>query len=332
MGRKGRGLQIANDVVISGTELRVGDRLTPSPDCPDPSGYRTCQIPCTILFWRPTFDAKGCLLDPIVWRNPIFDPELGTSPAKTMVVDALHTVYYGPAMRWASAVLWRILLSDPWGFGTLDPALEHGCKFLKRSMMAFFEDNGVPHNRRLNDLNLSMLGERNKFGLKTAEQHAGCVLRMKAAEVGTILPWVYQMLNEHVGLPHLKSLQLAGRALQAWLEVTRSNPLVLPAAAAQSLRDHCTRFSLAAARAQLAFTPKFHFFAELSLQAEWQGNPKILATWADEGLNLRLRKAAAAAHHARQSERIFTWLNLQGALGNSTSLFGWSEIPGVALQ
>ena len=75
-------------------------------------------------------------------------------------------------------------------------------------------------------------------------------------------------------------------------------------------------------RALIAFVPKHHFFAELTLQAGIHGNPKLFACWIDETLNLRLREAAAAAHSRRQEERIFQGLGLQGTLGVVGKLWG----------
>ena len=47
-----------------------------------------------------------------------------------------------------------------------------------------------------------------------------------------------------------------------------------------------------------------------------------MATWADEGLNLRLREAATSAHVMKQEERMFEKLFLQGSLGTLDSVWG----------
>ena len=112
--------------------------------------------------------------------------------------------------------------------------------------------------------------------------------------------------------------------MHTWLEVTRAEVDVLSVASLQSLKDNCQRCLQHMARAQIAFVPKFHFWAEMTLQCERFGNPKTWATWKDESLNLRLREAASAAHVMRQEHRVFQWFNLIGAMDRSSSLFGHS--------
>ena len=100
-----------------------------------------------------------------------------------------------------------------------------------------------------------------------------------------------------------------------WLAITRENGDVMPAPACQELVDCCQRCLMNCSRAGVQFTPKFHFFAHLSLQARELGNPKLYGCFQDESLNLSLRNIAQGCHRARQEERIFTHMNLLGTLG-----------------
>ena len=153
--------------------------------------------------------------------------------------------------------------------------------------------------------------------------HPGGILKTKAAESGVMLPWAQKLLADFGGgLPMLTYFTAAGTAMARWLEVTRTQPDILSPAACQELKDNAQRHLLHSQRALISFTPKHHFFAELTLQACWHGNPKNLATREDESLNLHLRDAAAAAHRARQEERVFHWLSLQGTLGTLPNIFG----------
>ena len=103
--------------------------------------------------------------------------------------------------------------------------------------------------------------------------------------------------------------------MSRWLDTTRENGDVLPATASQELVDCCQRCLAHCSRANVQFTPKFHFFAHLSQRARVQGNPKLYGCFQDESLNLTLRNIAQGCHRARQEERIFTHMNLLGASG-----------------
>ena len=191
-------------------------------------------------------------------------------------------------------------------------------------MMNYFEVASIPSDRRLNDFKLNMIGQRGDYAVGEVERaHPGCPMYMKAAETGIVFGWARSLLAEKGSkLRTFRSLTAAGDALHEWLEVTRRAGDILTEVEHQSLVDNCQRHLLHSARALVAFVPKHHFFAELSLQSGRMGNPKLFSTWLDEGLNLRLREAAASAHIMRQEERIFHWLQLQGTLGVAPNLFG----------
>ena len=326
------GLCVVGEQVIGDVVLRVGDRMVPSPELRNTANYKKAELPFRAVFWRANKMRSGAVTDPVHRRNPIFNTECGTSPAGTMVVDALHTVYYGPMTKFESAVLWRVVLQNPWGFrGNNKEVMEQCGTALETNLFNWFHQKNIPHDRRITDFGLSFLGDRLGCAVDGELQHPGDALKLKAAEVGTLLPWVESVLHEHgTRLPDFEHLSNAGKSLASWLQITRENGLVLPALASQGLRDAAVRHLLSCARANIAMVPKHHFFAELSKQAGSRGNPKALATWADEGLNLRLRAAAQHAHHARQEERIFTWFNLQGALLKDKSNYGIAKIPGLS--
>eukprot|EP00959_Pyramimonas_sp_CCMP1952_P000756 14772-Pyramimonas_sp.AAC.1 len=57
---------------------------------------------------------------------------LGTSPTKSLAIDALHCVYYGPIMRWVGSALWRTVLHNPWKFrGGPEAIIELGSRRLE---------------------------------------------------------------------------------------------------------------------------------------------------------------------------------------------------------
>lgn len=219
-------------------------------------------------------------------------------------------------MRLSSVILWRIILANPWNIhGNKDVRLDVGCVRLKGQMLSW-EDQHVPADRKITNLTISMLGGKTKHCNDGAEPHPGSILKLKAAECGTILEFCVAILPEYLGVvPHGQELLLAGNALLSWLAITRSESDIVSALSLQEMRTLGQRFLLNCERASVSFTPKFHFFAHLSEQAFSFGNPKMYSTWLDESLNRLLRDIAASAHRSRQAERIFRLMSLQADLG-----------------
>jgi hypothetical protein len=329
--KKARGFALNADVAIGDVQLRNGDRLEPSNDLQYVFSFGQRELPFVATCWRPSADASGAGLDPIIHRNPLFSQELGTSPQQCLVIDSLHTVYYGPMMRWTSAVIWRIVLLNRWGVtGGIEAVAEEGCTILKENLLEWYEDQKIPFDRRVNELTAKMIGERLGCTVKGPHQHPGCMLKCKAAESSILFAWARSILDQYGSeMPLFKHLQMAGAALARWLAITREHPNVLPGSAVREIREAAQRHLLYSARALVGFVPKHHFFAELSKSTDLHGNPKGFATWQDESLNLKLRNAAAAAHMAHQEQRIFDLLNLSASLGLLPNVFGDAVVFGV---
>eukprot|EP00974_Lingulodinium_polyedra_P098889 9584787-Lingulodinium_polyedra.AAC.1 len=155
-------------------------------------------------------------------------------------------------------------------------------------MLKWFEDHQVPADRRLSTLTLKMMGDR--LGCEIGgEPHPGCALKVKAAETGSLLPWSLAVLDQWGARVHCAGqLLTASRALERWLEITRTGGRVLSPALSQELRDCCQRCLVNCSRAGVSFTPKHHFFAHLSMDASNKGNPKLYSCFLDESLNLVL--------------------------------------------
>ena len=332
-GKHGFGLSIKEPVVVNGVRLEEGDFLSPTPSLPDVMAIHTTQLPHTCVFWRLRFDfakrsAGGCQ-----HRNPVFgNQSLGLAgldvitvePADVLAIDSLHTVYFGPVMRWISAALWRILLLNPFRIvGSSSCILELGARRMGADMVTWFEENKVPHERRVGNLSPSMLGSPEGCEVGGAKPHPGCGMKYKAAETGALLPWTISFLQRRgQNVAHYQELLQAGLALDNWLGITRDGGKVLLAQECQSLLDNAQRHLLFAQQAGIHMVPKHHLFVHLSWQSFDLGNPKVWSCFLDEGLNLVLRNLAAACHRARQEERIFTSFDLLGKLDWSPYLYG----------
>ena len=51
--------------------------------------------------------------DPVLHRNPLFMPVLGTSPARALMADALHILYMGVCGRIVAVVVWAVIRANP---------------------------------------------------------------------------------------------------------------------------------------------------------------------------------------------------------------------------
>ena len=154
-GKKGRGRTVTARV----GPLEPGDRLVPSIVMMDIGMLDDAPLPLVAVFWRSRVDHKGVCLDAVVNRTPLFSQALGTNPVRTLQIDTLHTGYYGPAMRWTSAVIWRTLLSTTWNVGgSAQERLELSCRRLRADLFKWFDDTNLPHDKRLGDFTLAMLG------------------------------------------------------------------------------------------------------------------------------------------------------------------------------
>lgn len=323
--KNGRGRIMSAPLVVGGQALMSGDRLDPSEQLTDVMLLDEQPLPIVATFWRARSDFAGRITDPVMHRNPLFADDLGTSPQAIVAVDSLHSVYYGPMMRWSSATLWRVLLSNPWNLpGPDGQVLDLGTRRLRAHMFTWFEQQNIPHDRRIGDLTLTMLGSREHCTVGGERPHPGTILKTKAAETGIIFEWAMALVQSDLGrlVPHQGELIRSGANLQRWMDITRTSTLVLTPALSQELRDCSQRHLMHSSRALIHFIPKHHFFGHLSERAWWQGNPRCYSCFKDEGNNLTLRDTAAACHRTRQSERIFTSMGLLGALRPELGLFG----------
>ena len=156
------GLWARSDIAINGVNLKKNDRLEPSRAVPDIFGLAKLNVPFTATFWRPRRGDRDLeIIDSLHHRCPLFSEELGTSPHRTLAVDALHTLFLGPILRFISCVLWRILLMNPWRVnGDLDTVLNIGIMWLNGDLETWQVQENVDLNRRVHGLTLKMMGKR----------------------------------------------------------------------------------------------------------------------------------------------------------------------------
>ena len=91
--------------------LERGDRLGPSPLCPDIGGLdRRVDFPFDLVFWRSGANVLT------KHRNPLFAPGTHVYP-DLLRVDEMHTMHLGVFALFAAHSLWAVIEADVWGLG-----------------------------------------------------------------------------------------------------------------------------------------------------------------------------------------------------------------------
>ena len=263
---KGRGLTLTSDVRSHALGLAKGDRLEPCESLQDPHAFKVRAVPFQCLLWTVSCSAQGSLLDPVVHRCPLFDESTGITP-DNIAIDALHTVYYGPVQRFASAVLWRVNLSNPWDVrgSTLDSRLEAGAARMRIDLFDWQRKSNIPAGERLGDWNQKMMGDRRGAQHSPEMAHPGCALKLKAAETGLILIWACDLLMR-VGheVPFRDELHQIGIALIEYLDALRSYPDVPSDEQCDRLYELMIQVNTLSQTSSIGIVPKHHFFYELT--------------------------------------------------------------------
>ena len=207
-----------------------------------------------------------------------------------------------------SAVIWRVLLSNPWSLrGSLATVKEDGVKRLRTHQLAWYEAENIPHGRRLGDFTVVMLGESRGCELNDdSYAHPGTTMKTKAAETGILFRWALDIIQDDQlasQVAYRSNLLIAGRSMQEWLELTRTGELCLTILEYQKLRDSAQRHLVHSRIARIALVPKHHFFAHLSIRAFFHGNPKAYTCFVDESGEI-LQAVATGPSKQTESSRI----------------------------
>ena len=198
-------------------------------------------------------------------------------------------------------VCWQAFEADVWGVrGHLpeEAYLALASLRLRADLFVWYRRQRIDHPGRpvyeLGDLQLSMLGSRGHRAL-----HA------KAAESGTLLYFAVDYAELHsASLACGDALVNCGLGLRQYMEVTRSSPLRMDAAARQGLADSILRYLTYRDDAGVEWKPKAHLSSHIVHDGGRFGNPLCTGTWLDEGLNAQLAAVCRSSHAAVWSQRV----------------------------
>ena len=207
--------------------LAKGDRLEPCPACPEIGALENVsEFPCELLFWRPSATRM------VNHRCPLFTERTGLNLSR-IVVDEMHTLHQSVFPTYILAVLWGILEA-----GCYEPAMRLGklpgqqqtMLRIRSDLMTWYRVQREKHPEK-------PLYSVDDFVLADVGTYEKPVLRFKAAQTGTLVPFALSLAQKFRGtLPNGDALVRAGSALVKYLEVTRSNGSNLVLSAMQAIR------------------------------------------------------------------------------------------------
>ncbi len=192
--------------------LIARDRLEPSTSLPDVGRFEELIPPCRVLFWRVSRETL------CTHRCPLFTARIGITPADTISLDLLHTLFLGPMLIWCRTVIWILLLSTVWGVHERsdDEKVIVGLKCLKAEMQIWYEtyDRQHPQDKstRISTFTQKMIGTRGKPKCK-----------VKAMECFYLMLFLLDLLGKYrirIGASYEKLVD-GGRALKDYVEMLK---------------------------------------------------------------------------------------------------------------
>ena len=267
VGKKWKGRTIKANLQIDGQPLLLaGDRLEPSQQLMDVGALHVVPLPLTVVFWRVS-RLEDQVTDAVHHRCPLFCEELHTDPVGTIVVDTLHTLYYGPIMRWTSAALHRIVAANPWCVRGTPAKIRDICmKRLSADAQSYFELHNIPHDRRVTDITPKMIGAAGANSI----DHKGCLMKVKAAETSILMGFALHALKTHnLNQPQLTA---AGEALSTYLLVMHSADAVPSNTDCRLLMDHMITHLVLCEGAHVHYAPKHHLCVEMTYRKYLDGS------------------------------------------------------------
>ena len=232
--------------------------------------------PLPVTFWRPSRSSI------VLFRNPLWAPEIGVTPQKTIALDLLHTFYFGPMHIWSRETLWELFTNRIWcdASVTETEAILLQLMSFKRELFAWYdEQQRAGHDvTRISNMTNKMIGTSDRRLLKT-----------KAMETFWLGKCLLFMLNKHQARLARAALFIeSGGLLFRILENLKSYGMSPSVLEQQLCLDMYKRFVRLTLPLEVA-TPKFHLMYNVFLRMGEQGNPIRYQTFVDEGLNKTLK-------------------------------------------
>jgi hypothetical protein len=267
-GNDGSGRTVTVDLPLFG--LKKKDFMTPSLHLADVAALDSSPLPIKAVFWRRAFGFNKKQIGPASRRNPLFCNELGITPSLHLAIDMMHTLYLGVFGRFGTCVIHRIILLNPWHLhGTSEERISMACRLLKGRLDTWQTEHGIDPCKKLNDLTPKMIGKLSGYSHSLAKPHPGCLAKTKAYESWILMKFSMSLLETYADeIPYGQELRGAGEALENFVSILQTEPLVVAPDKIQVLFDLMHRALIMFEEAKVHFVPKFHFCIHLA-QRSW---------------------------------------------------------------
>lgn len=251
------------------------------------------EFPAQVSWWRRARETATRR------HNPLFDLD-GVGP-DLFCVDALHTLYLGPARDWLGGSVWLIIDQKVLATGTDQTTVAQNTLLrIRRMLTPWYLQRSKDHPEedisRIENLELGMIGPRSKPMFST-----------KAAETKGLVPFMVQLLRDHItelgqaGRPFLR----IGEAMEKLILLMRHSPRVVTVSQAQGFHDAFNALWRNWQLSKLAMKPKLHLLAHMISRSTESGNPGMHTTFEDESLNRVVAQLGRTAHRHVFEARIF---------------------------
>lgn len=303
VGARGRAVQ--KDIPSLG--LLRNDRLEPTPSAPDPGRFEEiADFPTTAVFWRRASETR------VRRHNPLMDlPGMGPH---LFCVDALHTLYLGPARDWVASVFWLCITSKtfwPQG-GDLDETSAMTMLQLRQHLTKWYSDwshhNPGQQLTQVDNLDVGMLGPRDRPMMST-----------KGAETKGLIEFSMHILDKYRAPLGARARPLfrCGEAIRELVSVMDTAPRVMRPNDVQRFHDAFLTLARFWVEAGLTRKPKMHLLMHLVGGCGFAGNPGWFTTFEDESLNKALANVCRAAHRANFELRVMAHFRAAQTLARS---------------
>ena len=232
-----------------------------------------------MVFWRQSNESLAR------HRNPIFDRELGVTPATCIAIDTLHAIFLGILNRWCKVIVDVLVASGVYGaVGTTEENTIASIMILRSTLTTWYSRRHSNHPAenlsRLSDLTPKMVGAR---GEKTLH-------RIKGAECwGLALFLVAELLRFGARLgDNGRRLLAAGESLVGMIEVWKRCGRVMDRADIEHVMELYRRH-MDEIRPFDIYAPKHHLVWHLIFNTSFHGNQNFYSNWLDEALNKILK-------------------------------------------
>ena len=245
-----------------------------------------------VAFWRP-HDDLAC---PTSWLGVP-----GFVLPNAVRLDVMHIADLGVTPRFEGFALRRLLAAGVWG---QDDEPQQVRRMIV-SLREWYSQQGRAIGRRA----LTRIGRG--FSRKQLGTLKKPMLKVKAAEARTCLPWVVSQLSRHAHLV-VRGPQLvrAGRNLEQFYKALREDR------GANEITRCATSFLTFWRRAGGRHTIKHHMLVHIGQKSARDGCPSLYHTYEDESFHRQVKKIAATCHYKRFAPRVLTRLQPRQSRGN----------------